>query len=278
METTQTRAGRSPSYPDLDLEEALQKAQVLWEKENRNFAPVAAIQQHWGYKANTGPGLRAVAALKKFGLLVDTGSSHNRQARLTELAFSIVLDQRADSAERAAAIREAALFPPIHASLWEEYKDGLPSDETLRFVLQRDRKFSPKGADALIKEFRSTIEFAKLQEGADIAESVEAAERQSDRSGDDGESSDPFAPSPSPFEERSASAVINTAQTRTLQVPLLGDTWAALQLPHPMSEAEWKQMMTVLEAMKPGIVSGTKGTTETYDSEKVETSSHQDSP
>lgn len=275
METKQKRAGRSPSYPDIDLREAIEKAQVLWERENRNLAPVTTIQEHWGYKPNTGPGVRAVAALKKFGLLVDEGRGDDRRARLTDLGMSIVLDEREASTDRSEAIREAALFPPIHSSLWEEYEGNLPSDNTLRFVLQRDLRFSPTGADALIREFRSTIEFAKLEDSASIAA---AEDRQPDRGGNDDEPSDPFVASPNPFEERSVSTTTNATQTRILQVPLMGDTWAAVQVPHPMSELEWTQMMAVLQAMKPGIVDGTgvnRGTPDAYDSEQAETSSRQ---
>lgn len=269
MVKNQARAGRSPSYPDLDLQEATEKAQVLWDRENRNLAPVTTIQEHWGYKVNTGPAVRAVAALKKFGLLVDQGRGDSRQARLTELALSIILDERENRSERDAAIREAALTPPIHADLWEQYKGNLPSDSTLQFVLQKERRFSTRGATALIEEFRSTIAFAKLETSDNIA-----AKEDEEPDGDDNHDmpTDPLATSPNPFKERLVATETETAQTRILQLPLLGDTWAAIQLPQSMSEPEWNQMMAVLEAMKPGIVSRTRGNaSELYRSGQPET-------
>ena len=48
-------AGRSPSYPDFDLGESLDKAGILWREEKRNLAPISAIVGHWGFKPNTGP-------------------------------------------------------------------------------------------------------------------------------------------------------------------------------------------------------------------------------
>ena len=265
MTTDNRRSGRSPGYPDIDLREAIDKARVLWDKEGRNLAPVATIQEHWGFKVNTGPGLRAVAALKKFGLLADRGRGDDRLAGLTELAFSIVLDQRENSTKRAEAIRKAALNPPIHSELWEQYKGALPSDATLQFILQKERKFSPRGADALIRELRATIEFAKLEYTEDIAEHKN--ELPDDGGSEDDELlPDPFATSPNLFEERSVAKDTNVTETRVLQLPLLGGTWAAVQIPQPMSEPDWDQMMAVLQAMKPGIVNFSGGNTRSPDS------------
>ena len=253
MVTNQSRAGRSPGYPDIDLREAIERARVLWQKESRNHAPVSTILEHWGYKGNTGPAHRAVAALKKFGLLSDRGRGENRQACLTELALSIILDQRETSTERSEAIRKAALMPPIHAELWEEYSGDLPSDSTLQFILQKERRFSPSGADAFIKEFRATIEFAKLEYVSTVAEqSAESAD--GDTSEDDDTSSEPFPVSPNVLEEKPVHKERASTEMRVLQLPLLGGNWAAVQIPRPMSEPDWEQMMAVLAAMKPGIV------------------------
>ena len=196
MATKQKRSGRSPSYPDIDLANSIEKTDTLWQKEGRNFAPVTAIHDHWGFKANTGPALRAVAALGKFGLLVYEGRGDNRQAKLTDLALTIVLDEREHSAERLAAIQKAALSPPIHSILWEKYQGNLPSDETLRFFLQKDYKFLPNAAAALIAEFRSTIEFAKLQDADKITpkdgEQSDAPSNDDVESGHITDSLDPF--------------------------------------------------------------------------------------
>ena len=41
---------------------------------------------------------------------------------------------------------------------------------------------------------------------------------------------------------------------RTFRLPLSPGNQAILQVPDPMSDAEWTQMMSVLDAMKPGIL------------------------
>ena len=61
---SQKRTGsRSPSYPDLDLSEAIARASQLWDREKQNEAPVNTILEHWGFQPNSGTGMRAIAAL-----------------------------------------------------------------------------------------------------------------------------------------------------------------------------------------------------------------------
>ena len=80
-------AGRSPSYPDSDLRDCLEKARALYKAEGMNWSPVTATHEHWGYNANTGPARRAVSALKNFGLLLDQGRGEDRQIQLTALVL-----------------------------------------------------------------------------------------------------------------------------------------------------------------------------------------------
>jgi len=82
---------RSPSYPGIGLEAALGRAKALYQEEGRNAAPNEAILDHWGYASKSGPGLVTLAALKRFGLLQTEGPG---KARLTNLALSIILDER----------------------------------------------------------------------------------------------------------------------------------------------------------------------------------------
>src|SRR6266404_1422361 len=150
------RKARSPSYPGIDLETALQRARMLYERERTNAALVDAILHHWGYKPNSGAALVHLAALKKFGLLQDEGSGKSRRGRLTPLALDIILDERDDSPDRAASIARAALEPTVHAELWEKYGPSLPeSDAPLRFYLTRERAFTDPAAQELIREFRN---------------------------------------------------------------------------------------------------------------------------
>src|SRR5258706_15152687 len=148
--------GRSPNYPAVNLETALQRAQRLYERERTNVAHFDTIIRHWGYQAASGTARVTFAALRRFGLLTDEGSGDRKRARLSDLALRIVQDTRPTSPERDAAIREPALTPPIHRDLWDQYSGALPSDANLRYTLIRERGFTENGADEFIREFRDT--------------------------------------------------------------------------------------------------------------------------
>src|SRR5437870_2499127 len=107
---------RSPSYPAIDLESAIERARELYAREGRNTAPNEAIMEHMGYSAKSGPGFGVLGALKRFGLLRAEGSG---KSRLSDLALRIILDEREDSSERDKAVKEAALAPAIHREIWE---------------------------------------------------------------------------------------------------------------------------------------------------------------
>lgn len=255
-------SGRSPSYPEIDLGQALEKARQLWEHEKQNLAPIKAIESHWGYKEGTGTARRAVAALKSFGLLEYTGRSEQRKASLTDLAVRIILDGREPSPDRDIAIQQAALNPGIHSEIWNEYKGSLPSDQTLSFKLITERGFSERGANSLISELRRTIEFAKLTIADDMShreaavsdddwefETSSADEpAQTNLATDFRASRPPFAPADTAIKQ------VGGRETRTVTLPLLNDGWAVLEYRYPLTEADWASMMAVLAAMKPSLV------------------------
>jgi len=165
------RQGRSPAFPFIPLQRALERAETFRVAEGgrpRHFAPLTAVAKAWGMGAKTGPGIQTVAALGHFGLFEFQGSGEQRSARLTNLALRILLDKQPISAERDELVRQAALKPRIHAELWQRWQNALPSDATLETYLVRDRGFSESGARDLIAEYKATIAFAELGQPANI--------------------------------------------------------------------------------------------------------------
>jgi len=231
------KKGRSPSYPGIDLQEAVGRARTVYGIERKNRVPVMTALSHWGYKSASGPGAVVLAALKKFGLLDDEGSGDKRHVRLTDLALKIIQDDREQSVERDKAIQEAALKPAIHSQLWQEYRGDLPSDANLRFKLLNERAFTESGVTEFIPQFRRTIAFAKLAEGDNLSEELDQ-ER-------DGRGSDMGAGTFSG----------TTPKGSTVQLlPLAPSEWAKLEASFPLTEAKWRQMLAVLNAMKPALV------------------------
>jgi hypothetical protein len=239
---------RSPNYPGIDLGEAIERAKKLYQMEGRNAAPLKTALEHWGYKPQSGAGLVAVAALKRFGLIDDEGRGDRRRIRLSDLALRIIRDDRPNSRERLKSIQTAALTPPIHGELWSEFKSSLPSDENLKYTLKMHKGFTDLGAKEFVRQFRSTIAFAKLTESAMLTEEPE------DKQGEENEDANMGSPSSIAIEEPSKLRDSSGGQQRAVQLPISANRWAILQAPFPMSESAWEQMMAVLEAMKPALV------------------------
>lgn len=159
------RGKRSPKYPFIPLSRALERADELYRKEGRNYAPMAVAMGTWGYKPKSSGGLQTVAALIGYGLLEDVGTGQSRKVRITERARRILLDQRADSSDRLELIREAALSPEIFESLWSEWRqDGIPSPANMHHTLVFEHNFNENTANDFIRVFTETLEFARLKD------------------------------------------------------------------------------------------------------------------
>ncbi len=165
------RQGRSPAFPFISLNKAIERAETFRVAEGgrpKHFSPLVSACRAWGIGVKTGPGIQTIAALGHYGLFEFQGSGEKRSARLTDLALRILLDKQPLSPERDELIRQAALRPRIHAELWKNWPEGLPSDPTLETYLVRDRGFSESGARDLIAQYKETIAFAKLGQPATI--------------------------------------------------------------------------------------------------------------
>jgi hypothetical protein len=235
------KRGRSPGYPAIDLGAAIERARQVFRAEGRNSAPVNAALADWGYSPGSGAGNVTLAALKKFGLLQEEGSGTQRRVRLTDEAFRIVTDEREVSPERDDLVRLAALKPKIYGELFSLYNGRLPSDATMRTDL-RQRGFTERALDEFIPEFKRTLAFAGLTE----YDSQDANEPDTHTIG--------VGMAVSTGTARPVTPILGSRGVRALNLPLSPEDWAVLHVPQRMTEREWDQMMMVLNAMKPGII------------------------
>jgi len=153
---------RSPNYPAITLEKALERARVFWNHEKRNPANITVALRHWGYGPNSGGGRTLVGALLGFGVLRDEGAGDKRQLRLSDAAIRILLDDRPQSEEREAALQELALTPKVYSDILARWPSLDVSDANLRHYLLVERKFNDNTVQEFIKDFRATMEYAKL--------------------------------------------------------------------------------------------------------------------
>src|SRR5688572_15649009 len=119
---------KSPRAPSLPLNEAIEGAIKVYEKEHRHAAPVEAVARHLGYKsANNGAALKTMASIRYFGLL-DRPSDGQLAA-----AKDVETYQYAPEDMRRELVLRWLKTPQIFSDLLEKFQDALPSDETLKF-------------------------------------------------------------------------------------------------------------------------------------------------
>ncbi len=155
---------RSPSYPSMPLEEALQKVRMVYAEDKRAWTSRSVILKHLGFTdEKSGPANRSLSALRQYGLLEE----RDGQLRVSDTAYTaLVLSD--SSPEKPKKIAEAALNPKIFKELWSIYGPDLASDETMADFLIHKKEFNPASAPEVVSAFRKTIAFAKLQESATI--------------------------------------------------------------------------------------------------------------
>lgn len=166
-----TRRTRSPNYPAINLDQAIERARTLWNHETKHAASLDVIAQHWGYKDfGVSGAMQTLAALKAFGLVEIEGKGGGRMAKLSERAMDI-LHLLPDDKRWRQAIVDAALAPAIYNILWVKYGGALPSDANLRSLLIRDYGFNPGAVESFIEKFRDTIALADRATEGTLSES-----------------------------------------------------------------------------------------------------------
>lgn len=250
LEISSKKKPRSPAYPAIDLAIALQRAEKIREEEGRNATNVDTALGHWGYRAKSGQGMAVLSALIKYGLLQAEGSADERTVRLTPLAMKVLLDDRPESAERLAAIREAALLPTIFNEVWKKYQGALPSDSTLRYHLRFERNFQDEAADSCIKNLRGTLSYAQLPASEHMSEVEEDAEEA------EGHPETGIVPQLHSDVPTVPEAAVEGITMRTLQIPLTNAPWATIQVPYPMDIEDWEELRAWLNANASPLTKG----------------------
>lgn len=151
---------RSPKYPLITISDAIDKARVIYNHDKKAGTPAQVIFNHLGHKKKTGPAGRTLSALQQYGLLDRQGINYH----ITDAAWKIfVLPE--DSEERAELIRTAALKPSLFRELVALYRDGLPSDATLKSYLILNKGFNENTVGHFIKVFKAALAIAKQFDG-----------------------------------------------------------------------------------------------------------------
>jgi len=171
-DATKSKRHRSPNYPFIGLEKAIERTRQIYEADRRHEVPVKVVsEKRWEYKAGSSQGDQTIAALRAYGLIEVSGIGDKRMIQISDRAYRIIAGAQ-DAPQR---IKDAALSPAIHSELWQKYGAiGLPSDDTIRNYLLFEResgRFNEDVVDGVIGRFKDTISFAKL----DSSDKIRAA-------------------------------------------------------------------------------------------------------
>ncbi len=149
---------RSPNYPAFSLPDAIQRVTQLYSTLHTHSGTREDIAKGMGYNSLNGASATAISALHKYGLLEKVGD----EIKVSERALKILHPH--DEAEKQAAIREAAMDPPLFAELAEKFPGKLPTDDLLRNYLIRNG-FAPAAVSSVVLSYRETSLFADEQGG-----------------------------------------------------------------------------------------------------------------
>ncbi len=182
---------RSPNYPFVDIQAAISRAKVLYDRYDDHYIPVDEVAGLWGMSNTSSSVVKILGALSQFGLINDKGKGRGREVKLTDRAVDIFTYPER-SAERSAALQKAALAPKIHKEIWGRFqKDGvLPTtDDAIRIYLTRQReeaRFNRATVNGFIQQLRRTLTFAGVDGDAKIAAGDTSDEPSDEDEGDNG--------------------------------------------------------------------------------------------
>lgn len=166
--TEKRKRERSPEYPAESLKRCIELAQKLYERDRQSWTPNQTAVTHLGYNSLNGKSRTVLSAIKKFGLIEYRG----RDLRVTDLAMRILVPK--NPAEKVAALQEALLQPKLYQWFLDEFPGwDLPSDETLRARLIRDREFNPSAVKGVIDDLKASVEYVRDAGGLSRVEASE---------------------------------------------------------------------------------------------------------
>jgi len=169
---------RSPPFPFINLEKAIDRAAKLLEYSKGHPVRTASAVTAWGYQPKSSGGIQTIAALKSFGLLNDSGSNDDRTVQISELGRRLLRNPPPDV--RRQLLQQAALTPRVIGLYWGKWGANRPPDRDCLWELVDKRAFTEDAAAKFLSVYDSTISYAGFSD-SDIL-SDEAEDMESDAS------------------------------------------------------------------------------------------------
>ncbi len=150
---------RSPSFPYIGLDKAVERTRQFAAQARRSDVLVADAAGTWGMAPKSSSTLMTIGALLAFGLIEDSGAGDSRKIRVSDVGQRILGDERPGVREKLLA--EAALKPKLIAEYALRWADGRPADQICISELKYDKGFNDEGASRFLRVFDETIVFAR---------------------------------------------------------------------------------------------------------------------
>jgi hypothetical protein len=180
---------RSPSFPQMGLGEAIERAAVLYKAIGIHMTSREVVAKGLGYSGVSGPSATLMGTLSRYGLIEGRGD----EIRISNIAMAILRPH--SEQEKNEAIRTAARSPELFQELGEKFPGSTPGNELLRNYLIR-RGFSEQSADIAILAYKETLEFAG--QSSERYDSASESEKEADAMDRQHTTQEPKKPAPPP--------------------------------------------------------------------------------
>lgn len=242
---------KSPRAPSIALEDAVDRAVKIYQKEKRHPAPADAIAQHLGYTgAKNGSAATVIATLRYYGLIERTGDGMISVSKDVE-SYMFAPNDRMKREFKCQWLKT----PPVFAELVEQYGEQLPSDENLKYNLIQ-KGFFPEAADSCVNVFKKSMEFAEYSSKEGVEEErlgVEGADVPGAQEGEDMFGDEPPSnrqqpgPAPSAGQVRPVAAIEDGVDR--IPVRLARGRRAWIEVPTPFYSADKSRLKKQIDLL-----------------------------
>lgn len=161
-----TSRDRSPSFPFVPLQTAIERLTAFEKYFGRRPAPVTHAGLAWGMKGKSSQADQTLAALRSFGLIEYEGSGVDRKAIISEDGRTYLRTQQETTKRQ--VLKRAALRPKNIRKFWSIWGTGRHPDPVCLDELIFKNGFSDTGAESFLKVYDATIAYAGLADSDKI--------------------------------------------------------------------------------------------------------------
>lgn len=154
---------RSPAHPIVGLDEAVEMASRLYRADRDHPVDREVAAKNLGYAGLTGRSMGILSTLRQYGLI---DVEEDGQIAVSKLAVEALFPESEE--EKLSTLRLAAVKPKVFSEVLQRYSGDMPSEANLTSFLVREGYFESAAA-TVVKTFRSTYEFARLDEDQEKA-------------------------------------------------------------------------------------------------------------